>query len=345
MKPQEDFEKDKEGIQDASVSDFLLPYLLGRLPMGASAPATGLAEDAAGTELRDGLMKSMSEPSKGYAMGGVVTPDLGDVPLPGQPPANVPQGTMPSPIQGILAQSQGLGAQMAGQYTPQMRNQLYAAMLERQNSMPNAVGGGLASIGDAIARGYGHSNSDFLNQSQKLNKESVEGGLGAFDTGSKMNMQQTQAGMELGKMDPTSEISKIHQEAFREALKSLKYTDVQINKMPASQIEMLAQVGLKRADIDAQKELKEATLQLQSMLGSATIRNQQGERAQRQQQINKEADKEASTHYLSHPFKASEARSRLAEGSTAGEETAPHGATVTQNGHTYMWNAAKKKYE
>jgi hypothetical protein len=260
------------------------------------------------------MKKQRKDEEMGFADGGVV-PDMGNVPMPPQAAPQMPPQPPPvSPIQGILAQSQGLGAQMAGQYTPQMRNQLYQAMVERQNSMPQGIGAGLASVGDAIARGYGHSNSDFLNNTLKSQKDTTAEGLGAFDTSSKMAMQQTQAGMELGKMDPTSAISKAAQEAYSGPLEKLGYKPEQISKMPASQIESVAQVALKYGDIQAQKELKEATLQLQSMLGNATIRNQQGERAQRQQELNKAADTEASKHWLSHPIMASEARARLAQG-------------------------------
>lgn len=278
MNLQETFEKDKEGIKDTTVNDFLLPLLLARLPLGlaSKAPAAKapvqLAEDAYGTPLREAMMESMSMPAKGYAMGGVVTPDdMGQIPMPNE---KVPQGTAPNPIQGILAQAQGLGAQMSGQYTPQMRNQLYSAMLERQNSVPQGIGVGLASVGDAIARGYGQSNSDFLNNTLKSQKDTTTEGLGAFDTSAKMNMQQTNAGLELGRMDPTSDISRLHQEAYSEALKKLGYTPDAIAKMPASQIEMLAQVGLKRADIESQNELKKATIELQAMMGNANIKNE-----------------------------------------------------------------------
>jgi hypothetical protein len=285
MNPQDTFEMDKRGIQDATVADFLLPYLVGKLPLGLASRAnvakvpimpmspTSAAPDAMGTELREGLMKSMSEPAKGYAYGGVVD-DLGQVPMPNEAPPpvqNVPRGTMPSPIQGILSQSQALGTKMAGQYTPDMRNQLYAAMLERQNSMPNALGGALASAGDAIARGYGRSNSDFLDKTMQSQKDTLQGGLNAFDTAQKGSLAQTQAGMELGKMDPGSEISKLHQDAYGEALKSLGYTEDQIKKLPATQIQAIADIGLKRADIEAQEKLKEATINLQGMLGVANI--------------------------------------------------------------------------
>lgn len=216
--------------------------------------------------------------AKGYAMGGMVMPDLGSVPMPNEPPPPVSRGT--SPIQGILSQSQGLGAQMAGQYTPDMRNQLYASLLERQNSLPNAIGGGLASVGDAITRGYGRSNSDFLDKTIQGQKDTTQSGLGAFDTAQKMNLQQTQTGMELGKMDPTSEISKSAQAAFSGPLSKLGYDPEAIAKMPASQIDTITQVALKYADIESQKELKEATIQLQAMMGNATIRNQTAEREQ-----------------------------------------------------------------
>lgn len=283
-------------------------------------------------------------PEVAMASGGMV-PDMGDVPIPGQmPPQNVPQGTMASPMPAILAQSQGLGAQVAGQYNPQMRNQLYQAMLERQNSLPQGIGSGLASVGDAIARGYGHGTSNFLDSTLKGQQDTTKGGLDAFDSSAKMNMQQTQAGMELGKMDPTSAISKAAQAAYEGPLSKLGYTKEQVAQMPASSIESVAQVALKYGDIESQKELKEATLQLQAMLGNATVRNQQSERAQRQQEIDRAADTEAAKHWALHPQLAAAARERLAKGGAAAPTA--HPAPVVPPaapGHTFATEAEADK--
>lgn len=271
---------------------------------------------------------SSSDTAKGYAFGGEVMPDLGDVPIPGQQPQSVPRATAAppvvaqSPIQGILAQSQGLGAQMAGQYTPEKRNELYAALLERQNSMPNAIGMGLSSVGDAIARGYGHDQTNFLDKTMQGQKQGLEQGLGAFDTAQKMTMAQTGAGMELGKMDPSSVISKIYQDSYSGPLKKLGYSEEQISKMSAANIEPVTQVGLKYGDIQAQKELKEATLELTAKMNEAQIANMKAgqqtrsdEVKRQQEESNKNLDVEASKHWIMHPVLAHQAATRLASGS------------------------------
>jgi hypothetical protein len=194
-------------------------------------------------------------------------------------------------------------------------------MLERQGNLPSAIGSGLASVGDAISRGYGHSQSDFLNQTLQGQKQAREEGLGAFDAAQKGTTAQTQAGMEFGKMDPTSEVSKMTQEAFSGPLGKLGYSKEAVAKMPASQIDMLSQVVLKYADIESQKELKQATLELQSMLGNATIRNQQRERTLAEEKAKQEKDVEAAKHYFADPLGALAARKRLSKGATTPVET------------------------
>ncbi len=207
---------------------------------------------------------------------------------PAAPPMaqNVPQGTMPPPpaaqIPGmaeILAQANAQGRGLYGQYTPEKRNELYSMMAERSNSMPNAIGAGLASVGDAIARGYGRDQTNFLDKTLQSQKTSRDEALGAFDTAQKGSMALTQAGLEIGKMDPSSPMSKMAQEAYGGPLQKLGYTPEQIAKMPASQIESVTQVALKYGDIQSQKELKEATLELQTLVANANIGNQKLQRA------------------------------------------------------------------
>lgn len=347
---------DEPGVQDASVSDFLLPLLMGNAAKGVNVATAGesaapMAEDAIGTQLREGLMQSMSKPSGGYAYGGEVAmadggmvPDLGNVPIPNEQPPQPPQ----APMQNVMANAQGMGRQLYGQYTPENRNALYASMLERQNSMPNAIGGGLASLGDAIARGYGRDQTNFLDKTLQGQKEGVRGGLEAFDTAQKGTLGMTQAGMEMGKIDPTSAISKIYQDSYSGPLKKLGYSDEQIGKMSASNIEPVAQVGLKYGDIEAQKELKEATLDLTAKMNAAQIENmkagrsaQQQEIKQKQGEVNKAADVEAAKHWLMHPVLASQAQARLAQGSGAMGAQAPQMPTFATEAEAHKANLPK----
>lgn len=269
--------KDEPGLQDATVTDFILPLLMARLPFpkGASAPKSAPAaaplgrsiqgmEDVAGSEVREAMLRSMELPAKGYAAGGIVEPDLGQLPMPNETPA---APTVP----GILDNARSLGRNLYGGYTPELRTQLYAMMAERANSMPNAIGSGLASVGDAITRGFGRSQSNYLDKAHEIQRQGRADVLGAFDAAQKGTLGMAQSGLELGKITPDSDLSKITQEAYAAPLRKLGYTDEQIAKMPASQIESVAQVGLKFADIESQNELKRATIELQAMLNSSTI--------------------------------------------------------------------------
>lgn len=200
-----------------------------------------------------------------------------NIPAPAASPA-------PAPVAGpsladILGQARQAAGSLYGQYTPERRNQLYSTMLERANSMPNAVGSTLASVGDAIARGYGRDQTNFLDKTLQSGKDTTKEGLEAFDASQKVELAATSAGIDFQKMDPSSAVSKMAQEAYGGPLAKLGYGPEQLARMPASQIESVAQVALKYGDIESQKELKEATLQLQTLVANANIANQKGQRA------------------------------------------------------------------
>lgn len=213
------------------------------------------------------------------------------------PPAqNVPRGTPGSPqvstqsigLPEILANARGLGENLYGQYTPEKRNELYAMMAQRSNGMGPSVGGALASVGDAIARGYGRDQTNFLDKTLQSQKAGRDEALAAFDAGQAGTLAMTQSGLEIGKVDPSSALSKLTQEAFMGPLEKLGYSREQVAKMPASQIEAITQVALKYADVQSQKELKEATIQLQAMMNDASIKNQMiGRQMQATESINK----------------------------------------------------------
>ncbi len=330
-----DIDRREPGLQDASVSDFLLPYLIGKLPFaraaGASAPvakAAPMAEDAYGTELREGLMKSMAEPAKGYAMGGVVMPDMGDIDIPPAgfdvannsttmktagnippPPVNpaiaqamaqqaaqsVPHATNPAPaapppqmgstpppmpgLADILAGAQGAGASLYGQYTPERRNELYAALLQKQGGMGNAIGSGLASVGDAIARGYGHDQTNFLDKTQAMNQDMTKQGLEAFDTTQKGKLAETASGLELQKMDPKTPISKATVAAYAPILiNKLHFSPQQVSNMSAAQVESVAKIGAEYGGKEMENLFHQAQLIVESQFKGAEIAEKNAQR-------------------------------------------------------------------
>lgn len=387
--PTQDFlrPQGEPGLQDATAMDFLLPYLIGRVPLGqSSAVAPNFvkampAEDAYGTELREGLMKSMSEPAKGYAMGGIVEPDMGDVPIPPSsfdvanqsstfktngdipaPPINpavaaviaqaaakpavaapmAPHPSMPvtPPPQmpgfpDILKQAQSAGNAVYGDYTPEKRNELYAALLAKANGTPNAVGSTLASVGDAIARGYGHDQTNFLDKTIAQDQASRKEGLEAFDTAQKGTMAATSAGMELQKMDPNSAVSKVTREAYAPMLAKLGYSPAAMAKMTGANVESVAKVA---ADLGG-KEMENLFHQAQLIVESQFHKAELGEKqAARQMDAAKIRAEHPITGML--PTEANKILDQQMTGSTTTQAQTP--MTKTINGKTFVNPTGRK---
>lgn len=168
------------------------------------------------------------------------------------------------------------------------RAQLYAELIKRQNGMGNTIGNTLAGVGEAIARGYGRdSGANQLDKTIGLQQQGIQTGMGLIDK--QISDQSAQ-----NENNPMSSASKLAQEAYGPIFSKIGIPPEQLTKMPASKIQMIAELGMKNADIDAQKELKQATLDLQSMIGNANIANQKAQRIQEE----KKAKAEAATKLL-----------------------------------------------
>lgn len=172
------------------------------------------------------------------------SPSLG-----GGMPAAAPSGG-PTDINSILSAAQGLGQSAYGNYTPEKRAEMLAYLAQKQNGMPYAIGNSLASVGDAIARGYGHSQSNFLNDTMGREDASRKEAMDAFDQGQKAKLGETQAGLELEKMSADSPLARAKQAAFAPLLAQAGLTRAQIAKVTPDDVKdvasLAAEMGNKR---------------------------------------------------------------------------------------------------
>jgi hypothetical protein len=350
-----------------------------------------------GVDQKETQLAMNVEPSsgtaKGYANGGIVMPDLGDLPIPGsdfdvanqsstfktngnvalppippallaaaaqkqippaaQAPAPGPRPapmappTPPMPSMGdVLQQAQTAGNQLYGAYTPERRNELYAYLAEKANGMPNAIGAGLASVGDAIARGYGRdAGANFLDKTLQGTKASREEALGAFDTAQKGALAETSTGMELQKMDPNSAISKVSRAAYAPMLAKLGYSPAAIAKMSGANVETAAKVA---ADLGG-KEMENLFHQAQLIVESQFHKAELGEKESARKA---EALKTLSEHPIASmlPTASNAALKQQAglqdagTGQAGGPATGPLGQTTVKDGKTYEWSPITQKY-
>jgi hypothetical protein len=277
---------------------------------------------------------------------GILTPSPARAPMPPPqvPPMAQTPPQAPSPVQtpppAVPAQPAPVPAPTAQNYDQQASSVLgtnpqeLKAFLEKTNQ-PNwrqGVGLGLTGMADALSRA-GKSNSNYEEQYGQRMQQGKENLSAIPGKVAEMGKEQYGLSEQLQAKDPNSPYSKVVQNSERPTLKQLGWTDDQIGKVPAVAIQDAVKNNLTYEDTQAKFGLEEATIKQtgayqQGMLKNtaANIANEsQHARAEETQAERDQAlkeNQEAAKHWITHPFKASDARSRLAGGS---EESANHG--------------------
>jgi hypothetical protein len=185
----------------------------------------------------------------------VAPPPVSAPPMPGRSPLGgaSPAAASPAPgtdLNSILGAAQDAGSQVMGAYTPEKRAEMLAYLAQKQNGMPYAIGNSLASVGDAITRGLGHSQSNFLNDTLGREDANRKEGMEAFDQGAKSKLQQTQAGLEMEKMTASSPLARAKQAAFAPLLAQAGLSRAQAANIAPEDIKdvasLAAEMGNKR---------------------------------------------------------------------------------------------------
>lgn len=265
------------------------------------------------------------------------TPPMAQVDAP--MPQMRPSGPMPT-MMDVLRQAQQAGNQMYGNYTPEKRNELYAMLLSKRGGMGNSMGTGLAIAGDAISRGYGRVNTDFLDKTLQGQDQATKDGLGAFDEAQKQTLQATSAGMSLQGMDPNSAASKIAKEAYAPLLMKLGYTPDAIERMSGANVEAVAKVASEYGGKEMENLFRQASLIVQQQQAAAE--------AQRKKDSDKtDALKALSSHPVASLLPTATNRALKEKAGLGGEssdDVGPYGAEVTRGGRAYIWSPVTKKY-
>jgi hypothetical protein len=236
-------------------------------------------------------------------------------PAVGTPPPTV--AAQPAPATAPTDASYDAQASKAlGGVTPEMIQAL-AAKFARPTA-GQAVGMGVAGIGDAIAsvggREPGHMKNamDMFQKNREMQMKVPEAMAAAGKE--KFGLSQT-----LQNKDPASPYSKIAQQTYGTDLIKMGLTKDQVAKMPA---DLIGDLMSKKVTLtEALARIQETGAYQQGMLENTrtglenTARHEKVDESIRGREQGFKEDTEASKHWLAHPFKASEARSRLAGGS------------------------------
>lgn len=139
---------------------------------------------------------------------------------------------------------------------------------------------GLAGLGDAISGSYGHNKTDFLktamgSESNELAKreavskavmDKAKGASELKTAGIEQGAAQKSAADLAALQDPTSDLSKARQDAYKPILLSAGFTEDQVAKIPGQVIEQtmqgatsLADAKAKLAELKMTKEFMEQT--------------------------------------------------------------------------------------
>lgn len=203
----------------------------------------------------------------------ISAPPPNPIKLPGMPPS-----VTPDELEGYLTQKKGA----LNRFGPDEQMALQQKTMADRNSLGNRATSGLKGFADAIMMGVaGAGNPGWQKSFDDQQNLVANEQMNTLQNAQKSNIQQIEGNMSVDKMDPNSALSKAAQDNYGPILsRALGIPEAEIKRMSASQIQTNAELGLKFADIDAQKELKQATLDLQSMMGNANIKNQMSQRNQ-----------------------------------------------------------------
>lgn len=244
-------------------------------------------------------------------------------PLPGMPPV-----VTPDVLQQYL---QGQRAQI-NKYSPDRQFDQEQAMLKARTGLGMGLANAGATFADALMQGVARAGNPGFAKAQMDQANQIAGETtGAEERARKGTMEQVEANQKIDTQDPNSMLSKASQQAYAPIFQKMGYSPEAVMKMPASQLNTIADLGVRYADAQTQLELKKAMLQVQTMSAQATMQNQRAERSESETKLRAE-----------HPILS--ALGKLGPTASVGATSGPLGATTIKNGVTYEWSPISHKY-
>lgn len=198
-------------------------------------------------------------------------------PLPG-----MPADVTPDELQGYLNQQRAT----LNKYSPDRQFDTEQAILKSRSGLGSAIARGGATFADAVMQGVaGAGNPGFAKAQAERETELANEATGALERARKGSIEQLEAGQKIDLQDPKSAMSKVYQQAFAPVFSKMGYDPASVLKMPASQINTVADLGVRYADAQTQLEFKKAMLQVQTLTEMANMQNQQVERKQAEDKL------------------------------------------------------------
>ncbi len=201
-------------------------------------------------------------------------------PVVANPSAAAP--AQPSPVSALPDSSyEGQASKILGNNGPEMLQKL--AQKYARPTGGQAVGMGLAGIGDAIAS-IGGREPGAMNRAMEGFQKNREMQMKIPQEAAELGKQKQAQLLELANDDPKSMRSYVQQQASKPLLKEAGFTDAEIKQIPASAIEKLQTGALKADEIRStyglQNAIHKENIGLQKLMAGHTIHNQAAERRQ-----------------------------------------------------------------
>lgn len=245
-------------------------------------------------------------------------------PLPGMPP-----GITPDDLKSYLDTQRS----KINKYSPDDQYAQEMATMKARTGLGGNLANAGAGFADAIMQGVARAGpGQFQKQQQENAEQLATTAAGAMERARAGTKENVEANQKIDFMDPGSTISQINQKAFGPIFAKMGYSPEAVNKMPASQLQTLADLGVRYADAQTQLELKKAMLQVQTLTAQANIANQQTERKFEQEKLGVE-----------HPIQ--KALGRLADITGGAGATPPLFAKNAQTGHRIMSTDGGKSWK
>lgn len=187
----------------------------------------------------------------------------------------MPAGVTPDMLQQYLNQQRA----QVNRYSPDQQYALEQAMLKSRTGLGGSLASAGATFADGIMQGVARAGNPGFAKAQEEKAQDIENqATGAMERARKGSMEQVEANQKIDMMDPQSIMSKVYQGAFAPIFAKMGYDPKSVAAMPASQINTVADLGVRYADAQTQLELKKAMLQVQTLTAQATIQNQKQQR-------------------------------------------------------------------
>lgn len=200
-------------------------------------------------------------------------PAMASKPMPGMPPS-----VTPDELQGYLNKQR----ESIGKYSPDEQYNREMQIGNQRNGLGNRLAYAAATFaGPEYTKGI----------DDRWNAQ-LSGEVGARERSRAGTMEKAGAESKIDMQDPGSIASKTYQNAYADIFSKMGYSPESVAKMPASQIQTLADLGVRYSDAQTQAELKNLSLMLQGMSAKAMAANQESQNRRENQKMRTDAASE-----------------------------------------------------